>query len=244
MKFCATPFPNIPCRSERVGQVKSRQGQAEEAGTRTSGGLHRHQWCVTRHALGDYYPNYLLVDIYHVGISATVASLVLAILVSVYAVGSVFSPTKGLFARTLRVQAGLLLAACAWLFATMIPYMIFYLHRQAKVTAFIGTTQLPASVIKAVETQSGSTGVYKQISYRTSSFPQCYFLRSSRVSFLLFLFCSAPRRHLPLAVAILLSDRRRPSVQVCKCKQRCYRNCPQSWNLKSVNIYERGRVAQ
>ncbi|KAF5309987.1 hypothetical protein D9619_010245 [Psilocybe cf. subviscida] len=104
-------------------------------------------------------------DIYHVGISATVASLVLAILVSVYAVGSVFSPTKGLFARTLRVQAGLLLAACAWLFATMIPYMIFYLHRQAKVTAFIGTTQLPASVIKAVEAQSGSTGVYKQISY-------------------------------------------------------------------------------
>jgi len=104
-------------------------------------------------------------DITHVGISATVASLILAILTSLFAVGSIFPATKAFFARTLRVQAVLLLLNCTWIFATMVPYMIFYLHHEAKVTAFIGTTQLPASVIKAVEAQSGSTGVYKKISY-------------------------------------------------------------------------------
>ena len=107
------------------------------------------------------------------------ASLILAILTSLFAVGAVFPATKALFARTLRIQAVLLLLNCAWLLATMVPYLIFYLHHEAKVTAFIGTTQLPASVIKAVEAQSGSTPVYKNISYRKLSSARSTLLRRS-----------------------------------------------------------------
>ncbi|KAF8191261.1 hypothetical protein BJ912DRAFT_1058261 [Pholiota molesta] len=46
-----------------------------------------------------------------------------------------------------------------------VPYMVYFTSRQAKVTAFIGTTQLPDSLVKSAEAAAGSTGVYKKISY-------------------------------------------------------------------------------
>jgi hypothetical protein len=51
----------------------------------------------------------------------------------------------------------------------MIPYMVFFVNRQANVKAFIGTTQLPDAAIKAVENASGATRIYKEIHYRAFS---------------------------------------------------------------------------
>jgi len=104
-------------------------------------------------------------DIFNVGVVASTASLVISILVFNFAIGMYLSSTKALVARTLRLQAIVLTLACLWLFASMIPYMVYYLHRGASVKAFINGVQLPDSVVKQVVAASGSPTNYKDISY-------------------------------------------------------------------------------
>jgi len=104
-------------------------------------------------------------DIFNAGVVVTTASLLIAILVTNFFVGMYIPATKALMARTLRLQAIALTLACLLLFGAMIPYMDFFVNGQASVKAFIGNVQLPASIVQGVEATSGSTGVYKKISY-------------------------------------------------------------------------------
>jgi len=104
-------------------------------------------------------------DIFDAGVVATVASLLISILVFNF-VGATFIPaTKALAARTLRLQAVILTLASLFLFGALIPYMIFFVNREAIVKAFINGVQLPDSIVRGVEASSGSTRVYKNIHY-------------------------------------------------------------------------------
>lgn len=59
------------------------------------------------------------------------------------------------------------LAFCAvWLFATQIPFTHFFATRSAQVHAFVGTVELPSSIVQTLQNQLGFTNVYKDISYR------------------------------------------------------------------------------
>jgi hypothetical protein len=78
--------------------------------------------------------------------------------------------TRDLSRRTLRLQSFALLFACTFLLASMIPYMLFFVNRQADVKAFIGTVQLPDAALRAAENASGSTRIYKKIFYRAFPF--------------------------------------------------------------------------
>lgn len=76
--------------------------------------------------------------------------------------------TRALSTRTLPIQTSILGFLTIWLFATLIPFTDFVATRQAKVTAFLGSVQLPQSIIQAAQKQLGVTGVYKDIGYRES----------------------------------------------------------------------------
>jgi len=104
-------------------------------------------------------------DIFSAGVAATTASLLISILTSNYVAGMFLPFTRELSRRTLRLQSFALLFACMFLFASMIPFMLFFVNRQADVKAFIGSVQLPDSVLKAAEEASGSTIIYKKIRY-------------------------------------------------------------------------------
>jgi len=115
--------------------------------------------------------NFRFADIFGAGVAATTASLLIAILIFNY-VAAMFLPfTRELSRKTLRLQSFVLLFACTFLLASMIPFMLFFVNRQADVKAFIGSVQLPDTAVKAVEKASGSTRIYKDISYR--AFPFC-----------------------------------------------------------------------
>jgi len=104
-------------------------------------------------------------DIFDSGIVATVASALIAVLLFIFLLGMCIPLTKSLTSRTLRLQAITLTFAWLMLFGSMIAYMIIFVNRQAGVKAFIGSLQLPSSVVQGVEKASGQTGVYKDIHY-------------------------------------------------------------------------------
>jgi len=104
-------------------------------------------------------------DIFDVGAVATTASLLISLLVSKIIIAMYLPPTKALVARSLRLQAIILALACLLLFGSMVPYMVFFVNRQASVKAFLNGVQLPDSLVKAVEAQSGTTRVYRKIFY-------------------------------------------------------------------------------
>ncbi|KDR79390.1 hypothetical protein GALMADRAFT_243430 [Galerina marginata CBS 339.88] len=104
-------------------------------------------------------------DIFDVGVLATVTSLVISLLVFNFLAGMFIPGTKALVARTLRLQAIALTLACLLLFGAMVPYMVFFVNREASVKAFINGVQLPDAIVRGVEASSGSTRVYKDIHY-------------------------------------------------------------------------------
>lgn len=109
-------------------------------------------------------------DIFSAGVAATTASLLISILAFNY-VAAMFLPfTRDLSRRTLRLQSFALLFGCTFLLASMIPFMLFFVNRQADVKAFIGSVQLPDAALKAAEDASGSTRIYKKIHYRVFPF--------------------------------------------------------------------------
>ncbi|CAA7270472.1 unnamed protein product [Cyclocybe aegerita] len=104
-------------------------------------------------------------DISVAGIVATTASLLIAVLASNFFFAMYLSFTKAFSARTLRLQGAILFVASFFLFGALVPYLVYFVNRHAEVTAFVGDTQLPDSVVKAVESASGSTSIYKDIYY-------------------------------------------------------------------------------
>ncbi|KAF9531458.1 hypothetical protein CPB83DRAFT_849051 [Crepidotus variabilis] len=104
-------------------------------------------------------------DIFVAGTVATVAALLIAILTFIFVAGAALKPTRGLFNRTARLQGGILILASIFLFGSMVPYMVYFVNRSAVVTAFIGNTQLPDSLVQQTAKSAGQDGIYKHIHY-------------------------------------------------------------------------------
>jgi len=102
-------------------------------------------------------------DIFVVGVVATTVSALTAFLLFNYAALQFLRPA--LATRTLRLQSFSIFFCAIWLFATQIPFTVYYATRAARVTAFIGTVQLPDAVIKSVEKTLGTSSVYREIPY-------------------------------------------------------------------------------
>ena len=111
---------------------------------------------------------------YHSGVVVTVACLLVAIFCTIYLLllASTFSK-GGRVSRTSRASDSTLpiqwmtLAFCAvWIFATQIPFTVFFANNKAQIHASIGTLVLPQDQIAQIEKLLGVTSTYKDIDYR------------------------------------------------------------------------------
>jgi len=69
---------------------------------------------------------------------------------------------------SLKIQAWLLSFFSLWLFATQIPYTVFVANHRAKIDAFLGGVQLPASTVQAAIAAAGETDKYSKLHSGTS----------------------------------------------------------------------------
>ncbi|GLB40874.1 hypothetical protein LshimejAT787_0900890 [Lyophyllum shimeji] len=106
-------------------------------------------------------------DVFQSGVVLTVVGALIAVLSSLSLLSLLVphSPTRRLSARSLRLQSFLLAFCAAWLFATLVPFTVFFANRSAQVSASVGSVQLPQSIIKQAEQALGTTSVYKRIGY-------------------------------------------------------------------------------
>jgi len=72
---------------------------------------------------------------------------------------------KDLSSRTLLFQSTNFLVMGLGLFATLVPFTLFFATHEASVLAFIGPVEIPASLVKAIEEALGVTTVYRNIPY-------------------------------------------------------------------------------
>ncbi|KAH6909771.1 hypothetical protein BKA70DRAFT_175788 [Coprinopsis sp. MPI-PUGE-AT-0042] len=101
--------------------------------------------------------------ILNTGIVATVGCILLAGFCFIFASMTLIPKFRRIANKTLKVQAGLIAFSAIWIFACMVPYMKYYLNDSAGVKAFIGSTQLPDSLVKSLQEKSGSSSVYKDM---------------------------------------------------------------------------------
>ncbi|KAJ3487359.1 hypothetical protein NLI96_g3597 [Meripilus lineatus] len=108
-------------------------------------------------------------DVMSVGTIVTVVCGLLALVSVIIFVPLLLLPqgasTRALSTRTLPLQTAVLAFLTVFLFAALVPFTDFVATREAEVTAFLGTVQLPQSIIQAAQRQLGVTGVYKDIDY-------------------------------------------------------------------------------
>ncbi|PPQ67203.1 hypothetical protein CVT24_011274, partial [Panaeolus cyanescens] len=79
---------------------------------------------------------------------------------------SFFPGTRALSVKTLRTQALAILFGVVVIIAAAIPYTIFFAKRGPKVTAYLGGTKLPDSVVAPlVAARVGSRAFYRNIDY-------------------------------------------------------------------------------
>ncbi|CDO77561.1 hypothetical protein BN946_scf184912.g60 [Trametes cinnabarina] len=100
-------------------------------------------------------------DVFDVGCVVTAVCALIA-------ATSLLSLVLLLFTRSARALSFLgffLTFLTVWLFASLVPMTDFVANRQAKVSAFLGATPLPDSIIQSVQQQLGVTSVYRQIHY-------------------------------------------------------------------------------
>ncbi|KAL0069336.1 hypothetical protein AAF712_003701 [Marasmius tenuissimus] len=110
-------------------------------------------------------------DVFHTGVVVTVVSLVVAILCTIYVLLLLASFSKG-NTRISRTSDSTLpfqwmtLGFCAvWLFATQIPFTVFFANNSAKIHASIGSLVLPEDTIKRFEGLLGVSSTYRHIDY-------------------------------------------------------------------------------
>jgi len=102
-------------------------------------------------------------DVFRSGAVITAVSALIAVLSFIYILMLLLS--RRLSNRLLPFE-WISLAFCAvWLFATQIPFTHFFATRSAQVHAFVGTVELPSSIVQTLQNQLGFTNVYKDISY-------------------------------------------------------------------------------
>ena len=100
-------------------------------------------------------------EIFNVGVVATVGCILLAGFCFIFANLTLIPGLRRIANKTLKLQTGLIAFSVTWIFACMVPFMQFYINDRAGVKAFIGSTQLPDTLVKAMEERSGSSGVYR-----------------------------------------------------------------------------------
>lgn len=72
---------------------------------------------------------------------------------------------KNLSTRTLIFQSTNFLILTVGLFASLVPLTLFYATHAAGVTVFIGTVELPATVVQEFEQALGISTLYRSIPY-------------------------------------------------------------------------------
>lgn len=114
-------------------------------------------------------PNQNISDVRICGIVATTASVLIGVLTFNFIAMTLVPSTRALATRTLRLQAIALSFCSVWLLACLVPFTLFFATRRAEVRAFLGPLEIPQSLVHAMEAKSGSTSVYKELSYRSYS---------------------------------------------------------------------------
>ncbi|KZT02846.1 uncharacterized protein LAESUDRAFT_729817 [Laetiporus sulphureus 93-53] len=109
-------------------------------------------------------------DVFASGVVVTVVSGLIALvsfLALAHAALARARPSKAAAAaRTVPLFSAHLLAFLAlWLFATIVPFTDFVANREAKITAYLGSTPLSASTIQSEENALGLTPVYHKLGY-------------------------------------------------------------------------------
>lgn len=98
-------------------------------------------------------------DVLDTGYNITVVCGVLALLSVIFLVPTLFG------ARFLRIQSFVLGFFTLWLFATLIPFDVFFANRSAQVSASIAGFPIQPSVIQTIINSLGQTTRYKDVGY-------------------------------------------------------------------------------
>ncbi|KAF5339770.1 hypothetical protein D9611_009051 [Ephemerocybe angulata] len=100
-----------------------------------------------------------------VGIVATVGCLLTGLLSFVFLNMTILPGLRKLSNSTLRLQAILLAFTTTWVFASMVPFMVYYVNNSAGVKAFIGQITVPASLVQQSVAKSGHSTKYSTMWY-------------------------------------------------------------------------------
>lgn len=84
----------------------------------------------------------------------------LLIVVSAISLFCLFRPVRGDTARFLRKSEWALFFCAVWIFATVIPFDVFFATRSASVTATLSGVPISQSVIQSIEKSLGISPVY------------------------------------------------------------------------------------
>lgn len=100
-------------------------------------------------------------DIFDVGAVLTAGCGVL-IVVSAFSLVSLFRPLRNNSAYLLRIQTWALFFCALWIFATVIPFDVFFATRSAKVTASLNGVPVSQAIIQSIEKSLGVSPIYKE----------------------------------------------------------------------------------
>jgi hypothetical protein len=128
------------------------------------------------------------------------------VIISIFFAGTLIRPKRS--TESLKIQAWILTFFSAWLLATQIPYTDFTATRYAKVTAFLGSVQLPAATLQAALAASGLSDKYSKLHHGKS---RAVTRTRSGVNFLF----SRPSRYLPLDCTALYYYTHSHSLRGC-----------------------------
>jgi len=100
-------------------------------------------------------------DVYQPGVIVTTICAAIGLLAFIFLALIQLRPERA--TGSLKIQAWLLTFFSVWLFATQIPYTVFVANHRAKIDAFVGGVQLPASAVQAAIAAAGETDKYSKL---------------------------------------------------------------------------------
>ncbi|KAJ2916161.1 hypothetical protein MD484_g4234, partial [Candolleomyces efflorescens] len=141
-------------------------------------------------------PTVLEIDvsaITNVGIVGTVGNILLSGTAFLALSATILPVTQGLANKTLRPTAAILAFTSLWVLVCMIPYIVFFARDSAGLRAFIGSTELPQSVVQQTAARSGHSTRYRTMWYLKllAIFPWFSIVAGAIASFVLFRAASA-----------------------------------------------------
>jgi hypothetical protein len=131
-------------------------------------------------------------DVYQTAVIVTTICAAVVVIISIFFAGTLIRPKRS--TESLKIQAWILTFFSAWLLATQIPYTDFTATRYAKVTAFLGSVQLPAATLQAALAASGLSDKYSKLHHAVllAIFPWIALLFT--IILIVILFAAARRR--------------------------------------------------